>query len=688
MQKRSGPSRGPSPLPSPARASASPSGSTRTTSSPSKPCSTAIQRRASGTAATSSARSGSGRSARWAARSTPSARSSTVFSARRSKSLACTWPSCAPRSPVRICAPSPTRPPASRRSSTSKPPAFSPIQPKGSLPATTAEPRACPSSSGGSPLISRREAESPPSSARKRLRRYGSVSASSPTRGSAISTTTGASTTRRGPHPDQHRRAHPGRGGQSRAPAPRPARSLPRGGGHRGRRGQRGCHAGRRRALRSRGPRDEPARARAPDECGGESGQGRHDPLPPRRYAPAPRRAGRHRRGPRRRARGRRALRCRLQQPAPGLRHDRLLHERALAVEWNLDGGPGSLRPARRLRGHGRLSRHRPHGGHRILPAPQAAREAGCPADLRDDLRPQVGARGRLPDHGAHVEPPLPLPGGRLAGSSPRLVLSLDPAAETQIAGRTAAGCSKRSRCEAAPDGRTRGVVLYVERAAEGANEADGPFSAACRLLRFGQAHRLPDLGDLSRVVVPVVLEQRAHEGGNVDLLDSHDLLEEGNARLALEVGLAQGIEVVHHVALLTLERGAELLEGHGLAVRRHLSVSRIDADDGEILGGEGLEEVYRLRARLEEQVAEHLARGPLARRVAPVQIRVHAVELRPEARPRLVGAGPQVLHLRVSHRPTLLEAPPGSRRSVIGSRRRVILPHSKRYHRGLIGRS
>src|SRR5262249_33591168 len=104
------------------------------------------------------------------------------------------------------------------------------------------------------------------------------------------------------------------------------------------------------------------------------------------------------------------------------------------------------------------------------------------------------------------------------------------------------------------------------------------------RLLRFGQADRLPDLGDLPRVVVPVVLEQRAHEGGNVDLLDSHDLLEERNARLALEVGLAQGVEVVHHVALLALERGAELLEGHGLAVRRHLGVSRIDVTTGRSL--------------------------------------------------------------------------------------------------------
>jgi EthD domain-containing protein len=46
----------------------------------------------------------------------------------------------------------------------------------------------------------------------------------------------------------------------------------------------------------------------------------------------------------------------------------------------------------------------------------------------------------------------------------------------------------ERSRWEAAPESRTRGVPRaapepyseYGERAAEGANDADGPFSAAC----------------------------------------------------------------------------------------------------------------------------------------------------------------------------------------------------------------
>src|SRR5262249_55908285 len=38
------------------------------------------------------------------------------------------------------------------------------------------------------------------------------------------------------------------------------------------------------------------------------------------------------------------------------------------------------------------------------------------------------------------------------------------------------ADCSEGSRCEAAPDAAREAYSLYVERAASGANEADGPF--------------------------------------------------------------------------------------------------------------------------------------------------------------------------------------------------------------------
>ncbi len=52
------------------------------------------------------------------------------------------------------------------------------------------------------------------------------------------------------------------------------------------------------------------------------------------------------------------------------------------------------------------------------------------------------------------------------------------------------ADCTGRregSRCEAAPEGCGRGVLLYVEPAAEGANEADGPLSAA-RATQFSRS--------------------------------------------------------------------------------------------------------------------------------------------------------------------------------------------------------
>lgn len=40
-------------------------------------------------------------------------------------------------------------------------------------------------------------------------------------------------------------------------------------------------------------------------------------------------------------------------------------------------------------------------------------------------------------------------------------------------------GISKGCRCEAAPSVAREPYSLYVERASEGANEADAPFSAA-----------------------------------------------------------------------------------------------------------------------------------------------------------------------------------------------------------------
>src|SRR5262249_14534521 len=59
--------------------------------------------------------------------------------------------------------------------------------------------------------------------------------------------------------------------------------------------------------------------------------------------------------------------------------------------------------------------------------------------------------------------------------------LSVQKSAATEqvpIRWPTQAGGREGSRCEVPPEGGARGVLLYVERPAEGGSEADGPLSA------------------------------------------------------------------------------------------------------------------------------------------------------------------------------------------------------------------
>src|SRR5262249_975634 len=109
-------------------------------------------------------------------------------------------------------------------------------------------------------------------------------------------------------------------------------------------------------------------------------------------------------------------------------------------------GGTNPAPRAEQDRAQGRRTRRRGHPAHRPDSVVRVACDpAGCP-----------GRRGRYPA--------LTLRAPR-AGRRLELILKL-------------AACSKRPRCEAAPESRTRAVLLYGERTAEGANEADGPLSA------------------------------------------------------------------------------------------------------------------------------------------------------------------------------------------------------------------
>src|SRR5215831_9361297 len=56
----------------------------------------------------------------------------------------------------------------------------------------------------------------------------------------------------------------------------------------------------------------------------------------------------------------------------------------------------------------------------------------------------------------------------------------------------------------------------------------------------------LPDLLELARVVVPVVIEHGAQEHVDRDLVRAHELLEEGDASLALvEIPLFERVDVL-----------------------------------------------------------------------------------------------------------------------------------------------
>src|SRR5215470_10081327 len=69
----------------------------------------------------------------------------------------------------------------------------------------------------------------------------------------------------------------------------------------------------------------------------------------------------------------------------------------------------------------------------------------------------------------------------------------------------------------------------------------------------------LPDLLELTRVVVPVVIEHGAQEHVDRDLVRAHELLEEGDARLALvEFPLFERVDVLEQAAALGVQRVPE----------------------------------------------------------------------------------------------------------------------------------
>src|SRR5262245_59122663 len=187
----------------------------------------------------------------------------------------------------------------------------------------------------------------------------------------------------------------------------------------------------------------------------------------------------------------------------------------------------------------------------------------------------------------------------------------------------------------------------------------------------------LQDLLELACVVVPVVVVHGAQEHVDRDLVRAHELLEEGDASLALvEFPLFEPVDIVEQAAALGVQRVPELGERHLPALVVEEGGSGVNLDQGVAALREARERSRRVEARLEEEVREHLTRGPLARGVGTLHVGVHAVELAAQVLPRPVDPSPKVMRMLAGHEFLL---PRGRRAAADDGLGPLHIPHSAR---------
>src|SRR6516164_2989059 len=118
------------------------------------------------------------------------------------------------------------------------------------------------------------------------------------------------------------------------------------------------------------------------------------------------------------------------------------------------------------------------------------------------------------------------------------------------------------------------------------------------------EADGLADFLELARVVVPVIVEHGAEVHVDRDLVRTHELLEEGNTRLApLEGGLLKPFDVLQNAAALGIQRVRELGERHLSALFVEERGPGFDLYDRVLAFREGSERGRGVEARLEEEV-------------------------------------------------------------------------------------
>ena len=121
------------------------------------------------------------------------------------------------------------------------------------------------------------------------------------------------------------------------------------------------------------------------------------------------------------------------------------------------------------------------------------------------------------------------------------------------------------------------------------------------------------------------------------------------------EVSLREAFHVGQDLPPLGVQSVQELLEGHLLALGTHCGLARGGLADWQVAVGELLEKVHWLPPRRPKEVRQHLAGRPLPRRVGPVHVRLHPLELVCHIPPRRVGFRPEFFHRRVHHDDLLL---------------------------------
>src|SRR5262245_35530129 len=191
---------------------------------------------------------------------------------------------------------------------------------------------------------------------------------------------------------------------------------------------------------------------------------------------------------------------------------------------------------------------------------------------------------------------------------------------------------------EALPGGKTSSEALSANFRQSLGRRGDVDYPRPPPTSHGGHAVGLADLGDLPRVIVPVVVEHGADVYRQGDLVGPHELLKQGDLRLSPQIGVGEGFEIAEDLTALSLERVEQLCLCHLQPFGCDVRLPGCGLDQREAGGREAFQRGPRPSVRLREQMAEDLAGGPFTRGVRIVQVRLHILKLTREIRRRRIA--------------------------------------------------